>query len=230
MALPDNDRHPSSDWPVWEGLLRCGCNPFALRLKETKLPELNPVPLTALQAVNQILQACGLSRIQSLSTEGDTTIANAVEALNTTITEVLTDGWYFNTEQDLPVDPNLDGEIVLPAGAVGVTIAGRSRNMWLTERAGKMYDKQKHTFNIGKTVYLNMTIIFPFEECPEAIRRYITAKAGLLFGQGRVGDMQAYRFNTAAVQYAYDKAVEYNTDAESFSARENPYFYKALKR
>lgn len=89
------------------------------------MPQLSDytVPITALQAVNLILEAIGQARVPSLTGPNDDA-STAVARLGESSVETQAEGWAYNTDDDITLDPGSDGTIVLPANTL------RVRQVW----------------------------------------------------------------------------------------------------
>ena len=80
------------------------------------------------------------------------------------------------------------------------------------------------------TIYVEMILAYPFEDIPQAIRWYIMAKAGNLWGVGRVPDQQTYRFTQAVVDEAESEARKFDEEARDAEPEENPHFMLMRRR
>ena len=158
-------------------------------------PVLPPTPLTALDAVNQMLQSIGQGRVNSLSTSSSVDAENAEVTLTNTTREVLSRGWWFNREYDYPLVADSDGHIQLPDNCLGFAPL-RDWQTFLVERAGRLYDRINHTdeFEPGATVYGSIVWHLPFDDLPSNARQYITRRAGREFQIGAVGSDLLYKF------------------------------------
>ena len=113
--------------------------------------------------------------------------------------ETQTEGWQWNTEDDYPLTPDAaKGEIKLPPTAIRVHFRepdGRE----LTIRGQRVYDRVNHSFTFpsGTRIPVTLTLLLPFEDLPEAARRYVTLKAARVFQERTVGSGTLYDFQQA---------------------------------
>ena len=158
-------------------------------------PVLPPTPLTALDAVNQMLQSIGQGRVNSLNTSFSVDAENAEVTLANTTREVLSRGWYFNREYDYPLTADDDGIIQLPNNCLSFA-PNRDRQTFLVERARRLYDRINHTYEFepGYTVKGSIVWHLPFDELPHVARQYIGRRAGREFQIGAVGAELLYKF------------------------------------
>lgn len=147
-----------------------------------------------LDAINVILTAVGEQPVSSLSnTTADA--ANADAVLTEIDREVQTKGWNFNTDYDVPLTPNGDGEIIMPDTTLRADVSAYEHPaLDVTMRGRKLYDKatRSHVFTIP--VKATVVTALTFEDLPEACRRYITVRAARVYHDRFVGTETAHRF------------------------------------
>ena len=148
-------------------------------------------PTTKLEAVNSMLSTIGEAPVNSL-TSGLVDAETAETILNEVSRSVQAHGWNFNSEPDYTVAADTSGNVVLPTEIIRADLANsetkyRSSKQEYVQRGNKMYDKIKHSFNIGKALKLDVVVLLDFEVCPEVARRYVTVKAARIFQERVVG-------------------------------------------
>lgn len=148
-------------------------------------------PTTKLEAVNSMLSTIGEAPVNSL-TSGLVDAETAETILNEVSRSVQAHGWNFNSEPDYTVAADIGGNVVLPTEIIRADLANsetkyRSSKQEYIQRGNKMYDKVKHSFNIGKALKLDVVVLLDFEICPEVARRYIAVKAARIFQERVVG-------------------------------------------
>lgn len=191
-------------------------------------------PLTLLQAVNEMLAAVGQAAITTLdSADHNEESRAALSHISTTALAVQSEGWHCNTEEALPVEPEVGtGHIYLPQNVIRHSLtAGRSHGRDLTQRGRRLYDRDGHTFEIGETVYVDVTLGLPFEDLPQSLRWYITAKAARLFAVGRVHDTSTFRFTKSEEDDARSLALQDDQEARGTTAQDtSPHFFNQRRR
>ena len=148
-------------------------------------------PTTKLEAVNSMLSTIGEAPVNSL-TSGLVDAETAETILNEVSRSVQASGWNFNSEPDYTVAANISGEVRLPTEVIRADLADsetkfRSNKNEYVQRGNKMYDKIKHTYNIGAPLTLDVVVLLNYELCPEVARRYISVKASRIFQERVVG-------------------------------------------
>jgi len=148
-------------------------------------------PTTKLEAVNSMLSTIGEAPVNSL-TSGLVDAETAETILNEVSRSVQASGWNFNSEPDYTVAANISGEVRLPTEVIRADLADsetkfRSNKNEYVQRGNKMYDKIKHTYDIGAPLTLDVVVLLNYELCPEVARRYISVKAARIFQERVVG-------------------------------------------
>ena len=138
-----------------------------------------------------MLSTIGESPVNSL-TSGLVDADTAETILNEVSRSVQAHGWNFNSEPDYTVAADTSGNVVLPTEILRADLANsvtkyRSTKQEYVQRGNKMYDKIKHSFNIGTPLKLDVVVLLDFEVCPEVARRYVTVKAARIFQERVVG-------------------------------------------
>lgn len=183
-------------------------------------------PTTELEAVNAMLATIGESPVNSLNQAGLTDALLAQTILGNVCREVQTLGWQFNCEYEFPLACAVgDGSVSLPPNVVQVTIAKSMQSDWdVAWRGGKLYDRKNQTFNIGKTLKVDMTVLLTFEDMPQAARWYVTIRAARMFLDRTVGNADLHGFTAkdeevalAALEEAEGETEDYNILTGSYS-------------
>jgi len=148
----------------------------------------SPQPITLLEAVNVLLETIGVAPVASLLTgETNADVETALRSIHTTSMAVQSQGWDFNTEEGITLDPNpTTGEVALPANCLKVDPSGLDVGEWIIARGRKLYDKFNHTLAIGRPVVVDMVVGLDFEDLPQSARTYIAVRAARAFAEGRV--------------------------------------------
>lgn len=151
--------------------------------------------LSELDAVNTILDAVGESPIVSLEDDGtfvDAELARRMlRAAMRRIQSNEGNGWSFNTDIDVPLPPNVDGTVVLPANTLHFLQADTN----ITRRGDLVYDRTLRSHIFTAAITATLVSLLQFEDCPEAIRTYATIEAALRFQAQYQGDQTLYKFS-----------------------------------
>lgn len=157
----------------------------------------SPTPTTELEAVNTMLSGIGEAPVNSLS-EVTADVSLARHILNETSREVQLEGFQWNVEDNYPLTPDIHGLIKLHPSIVRVHFREPS-DRELTIRGNQVYDRINHTFTFpqGTAIFCTVTLLLPFEQLPEAARRYTTLKALRIFQERVVGSQVLSQYQQA---------------------------------
>lgn len=148
-------------------------------------------PTNKLEAVNSMLSAIGEAPVNSLKS-GLLDAETAETILNEVSRDVQAQGWNFNSEPNYNFAADDNGDVILPAEVIRADLAQsitkfRSSQCEYVQRGNRIYDKVKHSYNIGKTLKLDVVVLLDFETIPEVARRYVTLRASRIFQERIVG-------------------------------------------
>lgn len=153
---------------------------------------------TKLQAVNTMLTSIGQAPVVSLE-ESNPEIASALLILDNTRLEVLGEGWNFNTEKGLKLAADNNGEILVPASILNLSVNQEDTYFQFraVQRDGKLYDVLAHTFNwgVGKSISCDVVWNFEYEDLPSVFKTYIAQRAARAFAGRTIGSQEMVSFN-----------------------------------
>lgn len=92
-------------------------------------------------------------------------------------TEVLAEGFQFNTDDNWTLVPDTDNYITIPADVI--SIDGTSRGDDLIERAGKLYDKARNSYIFTTPQALSIVWDMAFDTLPIPMQSVVVALAKL---------------------------------------------------
>lgn len=182
-------------------------DPCGVLLIETMSEAPYLTPTTELEAVNTILRVMGDSPVSTLDT-ADPESAEAAIALQTLRHEsrsVQTKGWHWNTEIELTVTPDVNGYINLPTNCLRVdslAYLGGGPVSDVVVRGTRLYDRKKHTYVFPQPFKVDMVIMLPFEDLPEAARRFIAMIAAHRHQTQQLGSTTKANFSAEEVAEA----------------------------
>jgi hypothetical protein len=182
------------------------------------MPSLDPFtiqPLTLLDAVNVVLGSIGRNAIMTLeginlNSDGE----SALKQVHNWSMQIQMEGWHWNTEPQLVLNPGDDGRIEVPLNTLKFDTVGESALLDLTWRGKYLYNRETHTYVIGQSVSADLIVGLDFEEVPQAARTYITMKAARSFAQFKLGSGATNQFTQQDVGEAYLKLLELEDEAD----------------
>lgn len=149
---------------------------------------------TLLMAVNQVLAGIGEAPVSSLNS-GFITARMANDKIDMVSREVQEKGWSFNTEEAYRLTPDDEGNLYLPANTLRVDGHSATKHH-VTQRGRRLYDIRNRTYRFKGGLELDLVLELPFEELPEAAKRYITMRAKRMFQNDLQGDPGMHQAQT----------------------------------
>ena len=167
-----------------------------------------------LDSVNSILMSVGESPVNTLNTQSPE-VAIAQKTLQQVTREVLSEGWVFNTENEVKFTVDTNDQVTLSDAVLHVDT---NRFFHLDtynviRKDGKLYDRYEHknTFPEETTIYLDVVWMYAFEDIPQSFRDYITAKAIRKASLRMVSDLEINKALEQDEVVARSLAIEYDT-------------------
>jgi len=128
------------------------------------------------EAINICLMTIGerpLGTSESITGHFEAELADV--ALDEALTEVLSHGYQFNTDEDWEFVPDADDYIAIPSGALAVDASQSSLDYIV--KSGKLYDKANHTFKFESTIKASITWQVDFDDLHPIVQLYVLAVA-----------------------------------------------------
>lgn len=149
---------------------------------------------TRLEAINHMLGTIGESPITTLSGDLTVDVLNATQVLSQTLKDVLSEGWYFNTEHNYPLTRDGNDEILIPGDIIHVDVNPASgSNLNVIIRGTKLYDLTNHTTEFDDDIEATVKRLIDFESLPLSARTYIMHRAARVFQGQQLGDTNIAR-------------------------------------
>jgi hypothetical protein len=186
------------------------------------------VQTTKLIAVNQMLAIIGERPVNSLGTTQRLDVLRAVSVLNEVNVMVQSRGWWFNSEVEVDLSPNADGEYDIPANVV--KIDPWNDTVWeFVQRGTRLYNREDRTF-IGNTADLkvNWVVLLDFEDCPQTFKHYVAARAAVIYQARTIGSPTLNQFAEQQAQEAWALLQQEECDAEDINLTYSPGISKAV--
>lgn len=150
---------------------------------------------TELEAVNTMLGTIGDSPISTLEVSSSVNAETAKSILHEISREIQMVGWHFNSEENYPITPDVDGHIQLPLNVLKIDTSPEYAAYDVVWRGTRVYDRYNHTYVFDKTLKFDIVFFLAFTELPESARRYITVRAARVFGDRQLGSEIIHTFS-----------------------------------
>lgn len=133
--------------------------------------------MTELEAVNILLTTIGEAPVNTLTGNQVTDVSIANQVINEVNREVQSMGWHFNTEYNVPLIPNIAGEIVSPANVARID----SKDYDIVIREGKLFNLLDRTYTFGSKILADIVYFQDFTAIPEIAKKYISSRAARIY-------------------------------------------------
>lgn len=174
---------------------------------------------TQLEVLNHMLNTIGETPVSSPDSNHPSALSATV-TLNRVNKEFQKKGWWFNTEYDLTLSPDINGHILIPTGTLYIDpIDVRSR---LARRNGKLYDPVNHTYVIGEAVVVDAVLQLEIEDLPESAASYLMHKAAYDFYVNDDGDETKSNRLEKRVDKAWGELRQEELKAADINANNRP--------
>lgn len=182
--------------------------------------------LKKVDAVNLILRAASLNEVSEIENTFDDA-AIALRTLEQSSRDVQSKSWFFNTERNWKLAPNIRGQISIPLNARSVISAGSDYSIKnLVIRSNKIYDMNNHTYDLSQYVdkdgFINFTFLMEldFDDLPPIAQNYIVYKARRQFVQDFNPDP-----NTIKILYQEEMTALGRLETENIRNNKNNMLY-----
>lgn len=152
-------------------------------------------PTSELEAVNTMLNTIGEAPVNTLVNMTSVDALAALSVLQSVNRGVQVEGWFFNTEYDYPLVPDIDNNLPLPINLMSVDSSEVSSKHDLVQRGSRAYDRKNHTYTFTETVKCDLILLLAFDEIPEAARNYITLRASRILQDRLLGSDSLHQMN-----------------------------------
>lgn len=186
-------------------------------------------PTTTLEAVNECLKAIGEAPVSDLTDGGASAdVESAFGTLQNVSRAVQVEGWNFNTEEASRIVPDNNGFLTLPANTLRVDSVEPDRDIRVSMRGNRLYDKTNKTFVFTSAVTCDLVLLLPFEELPEYARRYITIRAVREFSDNELASDTVHSFKLAEEEQARVMMESLDVEDDDTSLKSSPFFREHL--
>lgn len=196
-------------------------------------------PLDRLGAVNLMIENIGQAPLNTLTGTLTADISLALNILDRETRRVQAKGWHFNTENEYPLQPDVNGNVAVPDNIsradFDTTLYSRSSYDAVIRGSGttrRLYDRKNRTFAwiVGTTLKLSVTLILPFDEIPDEARDYITIRAARRFQQRTLGSDNLDQFTDRDEFDALVALKDMESDTSDATIFDHYDAYEALDR
>jgi hypothetical protein len=166
------------------------------------MPTITQTPTTELDAVNALLATTGESPVNVLVDSGVVTADIARTTLHEVNRAYQSEGWYFNTQQDYGLGPDVSGFMNVPTNALKLKPSEAWKDEDVVQRGSRMFDRVTNSYVFDHNIGFDIVLFLDYEELPESSRQYILITAARLFQDRVLGADALHTFNEQDVELA----------------------------
>lgn len=185
-----------------------------------------PSTMTELEAVNVLLTTIGEQPVNTLIGNQVTDVKIAEQIINEVSREVQSQGWHFNTEDNVPLAPDVNSEVNIPATAARIDLPDTD----VTIRNGKLYNLTDRTFSFDTTVYATVVYFQDFLALPDAAKRYISIRASRVFSDRMINSETMHKMLARDEQKALTDLKEFEGDTGDFNMMDSYSVSRVMNR
>ena len=179
---------------------------------------ISTTPITELEAINMMLAAIGEAAVSSLDTATTVEVTQAKNLLSNINREVQQKGWHFNTEWDVSLSRDADNRIPIGSSVLSVYVESELTTIRGIDGQMFLYDLDNNTFTWTKNLTKAVTItLLEFQNAPQTLRQYVTAKAARVFQEEVVGQTSAEQVNRLEESEAYADLLDDEAERAGFN-------------
>lgn len=184
--------------------------------------------LTELDAVNNIIATLGEAPIDTLEDCTDVDAMNAYRILQEVNRAEQSRGWSFNIIEDYVLNPDTSDNNRIPW--VDKYLFLKSDEYKLVRSGKYVKDLKTNSTVFNAPITVEIILYVPFEDLPEQMRSYITAKAGFMFQSAYFGDEGMMKVTQMQVDDCWQHLQDLEMDNNDYSMLDNEHIKELLSR
>ena len=148
---------------------------------------------TYTDAINTMLSAIGEPPISNINSQrADAKIA--IRALDEVLRDVQSYGWYWNTEHNITLTPDVNGKITVD-GAVARLDTYGGGVVAVSLRGNDLYNVTDSSYVFSSQLLVTWVVMLAWDQLPEEARRYCMVRAARIYQDRIVGSEKHHTFN-----------------------------------
>lgn len=167
-----------------------------------------------LKAINKMLAAISQQPINTLTGNVSSRVIMAKSILEDAVENEQLTGYFFNTEDNYPLYPDSNGEIVIADTFLQIDIDDSDE---FVQHGQKLYNKTQHTYNIGRTLMARVVKRLTFESLPPVAQKYIVMVAANDFVAKVKQSKEMYAYSSQDVEKAKAKLEQAEIETGNFN-------------
>lgn len=172
-------------------------------------------PLTELEAVNEILASIGEAPVNTIENPTNVDVINCLRILRNVNRRVQSKGWTFNKIDSYTLNPDASTHKIRWLSNL-LYVVGTDGTKY-TKKGDYLFDWENQTIEFNNSIDCTIIFLVDFEDMPDPMRSYITAKAATTFQTRYLGDSSLGEELLRDEQEAWAALMEYELDSNDFN-------------
>lgn len=172
-------------------------------------------PLTELEAVNEMLASIGESPVNTIENPNNVDVINCLRILRNINRRIQSKGWTFNKIDSYTLNPDTSTHKIKWLSNM-LFIIGTDDTKY-TKKGDYLFDWDNQTDTFTSSITCTIIFLVDFEDMPDPMRSYITAKAARTFQTRYLGDSSLGEELLRDEQEAWAALMEYELDSNDFN-------------
>ena len=136
--------------------------------------------------------------------------------IRTTMIEVQSRGWYFNTDYDFTLIPDSHGFITMPPNTLRLDFGFSEGNRY-AEKNGQIYDYLNQTFIIEEPIVADVVWLVDYAELPAEAYEYISSRSARKAQQRIIGSPETDSFTVRDEADAFTNLMRRQLQSQDYS-------------
>lgn len=154
--------------------------------------------ITKLEAVNEVLEAIGEMRVNSLAFQQADGAVNhdaetALATINRELKRALAIGWWFNTDDDTVLAADVSGIVKIPDTVLSIEETDGWTETYV-RRNGKLYNRTLGSYNFTSNPRCKVIWTIELEDCPRIFADYVILKSVRSMVDKVLGDRELHGY------------------------------------
>jgi len=184
--------------------------------------------LSKLDAVNSIIQNLGVSKVTSLDVS-NVDVQAALGTIERFTLELQANKWWFNTEYNVKLAPDLVGHVAVPPNLLSLDTVDRYGER-IIQRGSRLYNVHKRSYVFTEPVEVNMVLAFDWDELPYNARNVIMYSAMYQVQSDYEGDSEKLAKVQEQALGAYNQLKREHLNQLDLNKFQSPHVTKVLNR
>ena len=185
-------------------------------------------PNITLDAINEMLASIGEAPVDTLEEVENVDVMNCKRILDSVLQEIQEEQWSFNYHPQYTLTPDTQTGYIYWSPTF-LRLKGTDGKVY-QERSGVLFSLTDNTSTFTSPITVSVVILVPFEDCPTAFKRYVTARASRLFSSRYLGDGQVTQELYEEEQRARARFYSYEIDMTHPSMANNSEIQQLMNR